>query len=102
MFARIPFHRVNWLTSSFLIGTIALSITTVPIYLWYFGIDWFQAILSFLLLIATRFSITLAYPRLFSHLPFRAILPANLFVLMFGPAAFENSVLMWASEHRHH
>src|SRR5437773_915840 len=40
MFSRIPFHRVNWLTSSFLIGTFVLSITTVPIYLWYFGIGW--------------------------------------------------------------
>src|SRR5437763_8094549 len=102
MFSRIPFHRVNWLTSSFLIGTFVLSITTVPIYLWYFGIDWFQVILFFLLLSATGFSITLGYHRLFSHLAFRARLPVKLFVLMFGPAAFENSVLMWASEHRRH
>src|SRR6266536_5470540 len=102
MFPRIPFHRVNWLTSSFLIGTFVLSITTVPIYLWYFGIDWFQVILFFLLLSATGFSITLCYQRLFSHLAFRARLPVKLFVLIFGPAAFENSVLMWASEHRRH
>src|SRR6478672_5994535 len=102
MFSRIPFHRVNWLTSSFLIGTFVLSITTVPIYLWYFGIDWFQVILFFVLLSATGFSITLGYHRLFSHLAFRARLPVKLFVLIFGPAAFENSVLMWASEHRRH
>src|SRR5438094_7670483 len=102
MFSRIPFHRVNWLTSSFLIGTFVLSITTVPIYLWYFGIDWFQVILFFLLLSATGFSITLGYHRLFSHLAFRARLPVKLFVLMFCPAAFRNSVLMWASEHRRH
>src|SRR5436189_6132526 len=104
MFSRIPFHRVNWLTSSFLIGTFVLSITTVPIYLWYFGIDWFQVILFFLLLSATGFSITLGYPRLFSHLAFRARLPVKLFVLMFSPAAFANSVLSWAIYHRrqHH
>src|SRR6058998_1733415 len=102
MFSRIPFHRVNWLTSSFLIGTFVLSITTVPIYLWYFGIDWFQVILFSLLLSATGFSITLGYHRLFSHLAFRARLPVKLFVLMFGPAAFENSALMWSSEHRRH
>src|SRR3989441_9739068 len=102
MFSRIPFHRVNWLTSSFLIGTFVLSITTVPVYLWYFGIDWFQIILFFVLLSATGFSITLGYHRLFSHLAFRARLPVKLFVLIFGPAAFENSVLMWASEHRRH
>src|SRR5207245_501194 len=51
MFSRIPFHRVNWITSSFLIGTFVLSITTVPVYLWYFGIDWFQVILFFVLLL---------------------------------------------------
>src|SRR5437762_8556293 len=102
MFSRIPFQRVNWLTSSFLIGTFVLSITTVPVYLWYFGIDWFQIILFFVLLSATGFSITLGYHRLFSHLAFRARLPVKLFVLIFGPAAFENSVLMWASEHRRH
>ena len=102
MFSRIPFHRVNWLTSSFLIGTFVLSITTVPVYLWYFGIDWFQVILFFVLLSATGFSITLGYHRLFSHLAFRARLPVKLFVLIFGPAAFENSVLMWTSEHRRH
>ena len=39
MFPRIPFHRVNWLVSSFLIGTLFLSITAVPVYLWFFGID---------------------------------------------------------------
>src|SRR5437762_6395882 len=100
MFSRIPFHRVNWLTSSFLIGTFVLSITTVPIYLWYFGIDWFQVILFFLLLSATGFSITLGYHRLFSHLAFRARLSVKLFVLMFGPAAFENSLLFWVGETR--
>jgi stearoyl-CoA desaturase (delta-9 desaturase) len=102
MFSRIPFHRLNRTTSSFLIGTFVLSITAVPIYLWYFGIDWFQVTLFFLLLSATGFSITLGYHRLFSHLAFRARLPVKLFVLIFGPAAFENSVVMWASEHRRH
>ena len=51
---------------------------------------------------ATGFSITLGYHRLFSHATFRAKLPVRLFTLIFGAAAFENSVLMWASEHRRH
>jgi stearoyl-CoA desaturase (Delta-9 desaturase) len=33
---------------------------------------------------------------------FRARLPVRLFVLIFGAGAFENSALMWASEHRRH
>jgi stearoyl-CoA desaturase (Delta-9 desaturase) len=99
---RIPFERVNWETSSFLIGTVVLTLTAVPFYLWRFGIDWFQVALFCALLLATGFSISLGYHRLFSHLAFRTTMPVKLFVLIFGSAAFENSVLMWASEHRRH
>ncbi len=102
MLSRIPFHRVNWETSSFLIGTFALTLTAVPLYLWYFGLDWFQVALFFVSLAVTGFSITLGYHRLFSHLAFKARMPVRLLVLIFGAGAFENSALMWASEHRRH
>ena len=49
---RLPLDRINWLTSSFLIGTLILTLTAVPIYLWFFGLDWFQ--------VATN-SLTLSY-----------------------------------------
>jgi stearoyl-CoA desaturase (Delta-9 desaturase) len=99
---RIAAARINWLTSSFLIGTLVLTLTAVPVYLWRFGVDWFQVALFFLLLAATGFSITLGYHRLFSHIAFRARASVRLFTLIFGAAAFENSALMWASEHRRH
>jgi len=99
---RIPLHRVNWTTSSFLIGTVFLTITAVPLYLWYFGVDWFYFVVFGVMLAATGFSITLGYHRLFSHMTFRARLPVRLFTVIFGAAAFENSVLLWASEHRRH
>lgn len=102
IFSNIPFKRVNWVTSSFLIGTLILALTAVPAYLYYFGIDWFQIGLFFLMACCTGFSITLGYHRLFSHLAFQAKWPIRLFVLIFGAAAFENSVLTWASEHRAH
>jgi stearoyl-CoA desaturase (delta-9 desaturase) len=102
MIFRLPAHRINWITSSFLMGTLALTLTAVPIYLWLFGLDWFQVLLFALMLIATGFSITLGYHRLFSHITFKAALPVRLFTAIFGAAAFENSVLMWASEHRNH
>ena len=102
MSSRFPFERINWLTSSFLIGTFALTITAVPLYLWYFGFEWFHFAVAGVLIIITGFSITLGYHRLFSHMAFRARLPIRLLVLVFGAAAFENSALMWASEHRRH
>ena len=101
-FFRLPLDRINWLTSSFLIGTAALTLTALPLYFWFFGLDWFQVVLFFVMLSAIGFSVTLGYHRLFSHLTFQASWPIRLFVLIFGAAAFENSVLTWASEHRRH
>ncbi|MEY2551481.1 MAG: hypothetical protein QOG12_1625 [Verrucomicrobiota bacterium] len=102
MFSRIPFDRINWITSSFLIGTFVLSITAVPLYFFYFGFDWFYVALFGTLVSATALSITLGYHRLFSHISFQAKWPIRLLVLIFGSGAFENSVVMWASEHRRH
>jgi stearoyl-CoA desaturase (delta-9 desaturase) len=102
MFSRIPFEKVNWPTSSFLISTLFLSLTAVPAYLCFFGIDWFQMVLFFLMFCACGFSITIGYHRLFSHLTFQARWSVRLFTLIFGAGAFENSALLWACEHRTH
>lgn len=102
MFFRLPADRINWVTSSFLCGTLFLTLTAVPLYLWFFGLDWFQVALFFALFFACGFSISLGYHRLFSHITFQAKWPVRLFTLIFGAAAFENSVLMWCSEHRNH
>src|ERR1043165_8848480 len=99
---RFPFERINWTTSSFLIGTLALTLTAVPLYLWFLGLDRFQVSLFFVMLLAIGLSITVGYHRLYSHITFQASWPVRLFTLIFGAAAFENSVLMWASEHRRH
>src|SRR5438445_13767843 len=95
-----PYERVNWITSSFLIGTFVLTLTALPLYLWYFGVDWFHFAIFAVLSVATGFSITLGYHRLFSQATFRARLPLCLFVLIFGAAAFSTSVLLWACDLR--
>jgi stearoyl-CoA desaturase (Delta-9 desaturase) len=102
MFSRIPFNRVDWPTSSFLIGTLFLSLTAVPAYIWFFGIDWFQIGLFSVMFFACGFSITLGYHRLYSHLTFQAHWIVRLLTLIFGAGAFENSVLLWTCEHRAH
>ena len=102
MFRRIPFSKVNWTTSSFLIGTLLLCLTAVPWYIITQGLDWFLATLFLFFAISTGLSITLGYHRLFSHISFRAKWPVRLFTLVFGAASFENSALDWASDHRRH
>ncbi len=98
----VPSHRINWTTSLFLGGTLLLSLTVVPIYLWKHGVDWFQVAFFFFMFAASAMSITLGYHRLFSHKTFSAHWTVRLVTLLFGASAFENSALMWSSEHRRH
>jgi stearoyl-CoA desaturase (delta-9 desaturase) len=99
---RLPATRINWVNSSFLIGSALVTVTAVPLYLWFHGLDWFQALLFLAFFCATGLSITLGYHRLFAHLTFRARWPVRLGTLVFGAAAFENSALEWVSDHRKH
>ena len=56
---RIPFERVDWVNSSFLIGTTIVTLTAVPIYLWNYGLNLFQAGMFLFFAFATGLSITL-------------------------------------------
>jgi stearoyl-CoA desaturase (delta-9 desaturase) len=98
----LPAERINWVSSSFLIGTALLTVTALPVYLWFFGFDWFHFGTFFVMFVLTGFSITAGYHRFFAHKTFEAKWPLRLMVLIFGAAAFENSVLMWTSDHRRH
>jgi len=98
----LPLHRINWLTSSFLIGTAFFTVIGLPIYFWFFDLNWFQSGMFFAFVALTGFSITAGYHRLFAHKTYEAKWPLRLLVLLFGASAFENSVLMWTSEHRRH
>jgi len=99
---RIPFDRVNWVNTSFLFVITLLGVVAAPIYLFKYDLNWVMWSMFAFYMISTGLSITLGYHRLFSHLSFKAKWPVRLFTLIFGACAFENSVLHWASDHRHH
>jgi stearoyl-CoA desaturase (delta-9 desaturase) len=82
--------------------TLLVAVTGVPIYLWHYGLDWFQITLFVLLFMASSMSITLGYHRLLSHRSFKARWPVKLWILAFGSSAFEGSALEWCSDHRRH
>jgi stearoyl-CoA desaturase (delta-9 desaturase) len=98
----IPFERVDWINTGFLLVISLLALIAAPIYLWHHGIDWFLLSMFLFYAIATGMSITLGYHRLFSHLSFKAKWPIRLFTLVFGACAFENSALHWVADHRRH
>ena len=62
---RLPSARINWINSSFLIGTAVVTSTAVPLYLWHFKADAFQVAMFLGFFIATGLSITLGYHRLY-------------------------------------
>jgi stearoyl-CoA desaturase (delta-9 desaturase) len=82
--------------------TLVVALTCVPIYLWSFGLDWFQVLLFAAFFAASSMSITLGYHRLLSHLAFKAKWPIKFGVLLFGASTFEGSALDWCSDHRRH
>jgi stearoyl-CoA desaturase (delta-9 desaturase) len=52
--------------------------------------------------VATGLGITVGYHRLFAHATYKANSLVQFLLLFFGAAAFEQSTLKWASQHRDH
>jgi stearoyl-CoA desaturase (delta-9 desaturase) len=100
--SNLSLNRINWPNSIYLITSFTVALIGVPLYLWNYGLDAFQVCLFIFFYYATGMSITLGYHRLFSHKSFKASWPVKLFTLLFGAAAFESSLLIWASDHRNH
>ena len=94
--------KVRITNSAFLIGTFLVTCTSVPLYIWQNGLNFFQVALFFFFTFSTGMSITLGYHRLFSHLTFKANPLVKLYTLLFGAAAFEGSALAWSADHRRH
>ncbi len=90
-------HAINWITTSFLISTFVIGVVGTPLYLIHFGFSWFLFGYFLFMCVACGMSLTLGYHRLFAHGAFKASWPVKAATLLFGAAAFENSVLLWAS-----
>ena len=94
--------RVNWVNLPFFLGLPVIALAGLSWYAWTRGVsrcDWW---LFSLFVVLTGASITIGYHRLFAHRSFRASRLVTFLSLCFGAAAFEQSALMWASQHRDH
>lgn len=94
--------NINFINSSFLIGTPILAITSLVYYSMTYGISWFEPVIFFFFYFASGLSITAGYHRLFSHRTHKGEWPLRLFYALFGAAAFQNSAIKWCSDHRRH
>ncbi len=93
---------INWTNLVFFAFMLLMTLTALPWYALHHGISRTEWLLFWILVITTGFSITVGYHRLFAHRSFEANRIVTFFTLFFGAAAFEQSALMWASQHRDH
>jgi stearoyl-CoA desaturase (delta-9 desaturase) len=102
LFSQIPWQRVYWPTTLFLIITPLIAFIFVPIY---FVIEGFPlGILVMALIFAglTNLSITAGYHRLFAHRSYEARALIRAFFLLIGASAWQGSALKWSADHRKH
>lgn len=94
-----PLYPVNVVI---FIGLPLLALTLVPlwgVYHGYSGVQWAWA-LAFLYL--NGLAITGGYHRLWSHRAYEAHWTLRLWFALWGAGALQNSILIWASDHRRH
>lgn len=95
-------RKNNWRNIFFFVFVTAGALVGAPLYLRSQGFRSADWILFAVYLAGTGMSITVGYHRLYSHRAFSAHRLVHLFTLFFGAAAFEQSALDWASQHRDH
>lgn len=97
-----PVEAMNW-KNIIVFAIITLgTVVGAPLYIWKYGITVSEVLLTVIFMIATGMGITVGYHRLFAHLTFQAHPVIKFIFLFFGAAAFEQSALKWASQHRDH
>ncbi|MBV9080201.1 MAG: fatty acid desaturase [Elusimicrobia bacterium] len=95
-------RRVDWVNTAFLTLTPVIAIGGTAFLAVHHAIHWATVWFAVVMAVITGIAITGGYHRLFAHKSYDAAWPYRLFMLLFGAAAFENSALRWASDHRTH
>ena len=94
--------NVNWFNTIFLFLFHIVGGYFVVRYFVKYGVDLRLVGLGVVFYLLTGLSITAGYHRLLSHRSYEAHPVLELFYLLFGAAAFENSALNWCYDHRVH
>jgi stearoyl-CoA desaturase (Delta-9 desaturase) len=96
---RLP---LDWRNISLLALVHVVALGGLAIYLPFHGLSLGAALIGAVLTVATIFSISAGYHRLFSHRAYEAHPLLRFLLLAFGAGAFQNSALAWAADHRRH
>jgi stearoyl-CoA desaturase (delta-9 desaturase) len=92
----------NWITTTIFTLTPLVALTVVP---WYGIVHGYSAASWFffaLFLVCTGIGITGGYHRMWAHRAYSAHWTVRLFYMLFGAMALQQTILIWASQHRVH
>lgn len=93
---------LNWPALIMFVLTTIPVVTVLPWYWAKFGFDGFEWVCFFVLWALNGMSITAGYHRLWAHRSYEASKPLQIFYMLFGAMALQNSILVWSSSHRVH
>ena len=93
---------ILWFQAGLFASTFAVALIAVPWYGFAVGFPLSAWIAFVVFTLANGISITAGYHRLWAHNAYKAHWSVRLFFALFGAAATQNSVLIWASGHRRH
>ena len=93
---------LNWINIPIFIGLPLAALILVPAWGVYHGYDAFQWLWALAFLYLNGMSITGGYHRLWSHRAYKAHPLLKWFYALWGAGALQNSILVWASDHRRH
>ena len=94
-----PLSIVN---ATIFVGLPIAALVLVPLWGIYHGYDSFQWLWAIAFLYLNGLSITGGYHRLWSHKAYEASPALKWFFALWGAGALQNSILIWASDHRRH
>jgi stearoyl-CoA desaturase (delta-9 desaturase) len=99
---RVEHAPINWVTALVFTITPLAALTLVPWYGVVHGYSLAAWIAFAVVLASTGMAITSGYHRLWAHRTYQAHWSVRLVYMVFGTMALQNSVLIWASQHRTH
>lgn len=95
-------RKINWTGALFLTLSPIAAIVLTTIHIYNEGFKWPIWVLAVVFYALTAGSITGGYHRYFSHRTYEARTWLKWFWALFGGAAWQNSILTWAADHRVH
>jgi len=84
------------------VGLPLIALFLVPLWGFYHGYSASLWLIAVVFLYLNGLSITGGYHRLWAHKSYEASAPLRVFFALWGAGALQNSILVWASDHRRH